>query len=114
MFAWKVDKKDFHSAQWRRDEKKTISMDEVLPKAPRTNLCVESFSHNTKIQTQQLQVKVNSSNSICHGLHGCKIKTFSCFKSYRGFTLAAAYFFKHLFTLADFQFEEKRIQKPCI
>lgn len=43
-------------------------------------------------KSQHLQRKVNNSNSICHGLHGCKITTFFLLKAYSCFTLTAAYF----------------------
>ena len=55
------------------DEKTPFSMAEVLLKAPRTNLCA------CERKSRHLQLKVNNANSIGHGLHGGKIKTFFFF-----------------------------------
>ena len=55
--------------------------------------------------TVHLQLKVHNSNSICHGLHGSKIKTFFSFLNPRNFTLTTAHFLKYLLILANFQYE---------
>lgn len=43
------------------------------------------------------QPKVNSAKSICHGLHGCKIKNFFLFKVHSGFTPMAVFLFPRAF-----------------
>lgn len=55
------------------------------------------------------QPKVNSAKSICHGLHGWKIKNFFLFKVHSGFTPMAAFFFPRAFlsSQADWQLSKK-------
>lgn len=52
-------------------------------------------------KSRRIQLKVNNSNSICHSLHGGKIKTDFFFliklKAYSSFALTAAYFHKQPF-----------------
>lgn len=44
--------------------------------------------------TVHLQLKVHNSNSICHGLYGSKIKTFSSLLNPTSFTLTTTHFFE--------------------
>lgn len=65
LFAWQHVCKDFD--RWK--DNIFYGKKKLLLKAPRINLCA------VREKSYQFQLKVCSTNSICHGLHGCKIRT---------------------------------------
>lgn len=68
-FAWENDWKDFHSVAQRRWK-------DIIFYGWCSTESTKDESLCCKRKSRHLQLKVNNSNSICHGLHGCKIKTF--------------------------------------